>query len=296
MKTENGQNGNTAVINGTSCASNGKIYIIISALLLSVMGFMIRYMTGPMDIDVMTVVFFRSIISAAVIFVFTWARSEPVLGVNRKMLLLRGVTGSAGMILLFISISKTDLANAMTLFYTFPVFSVLLAKFVAKERPGRAGFLILLSFAGVFLIVRPKFGTYDIGEICGLGSALFAGMAIFLVRDLRKTDTPFNIAKYLALTGTAVTLPFAFKDNTWMTYPGILMLCALGAISTAAQFYMTTGYRYCTNAQGGALSYISIPVSALIALVFFAEFPGIAEMAGMILVIVSGIMLFMSRE
>jgi drug/metabolite transporter (DMT)-like permease len=276
--------------------NKGKLFIIIAAVIIGLTSLLIRHLTINMGIDVLLIVFFRSGVSLILLFSLTLIKREPLLGKNKSGLILRGITGSIAMILSFSAIAKTYMSNAMVLLYTFPIFATLIAIMLKRDNPKGKIILLLLSFIGILLIIKPRVGGLNIGDIMGLVSGIFAGIAIFMVRELRKTDTPLNIAKYLALISLIIVSPYTLSRWTKLTVDGLLILLLIGIAATVGQYYMAAGYRYCTNAEGGTLSYITVLVAGSGAFVFFAEFPDLADIFGGLLVILSSILLISSNK
>lgn len=275
----------------------GKINIIISAILFGVMSLLIKYATYDLKINVISVVFFRSLISALLLSVMTIVKREPFWGINRARLVFRGISGSIAMILFFSAISKTYISNAVILLHTYPIFATIIAVVISRERLGRAALMLFLSFIGIVMIIRPNVGMLNIGDLMGLGSGVFAGIAIYLVRELRNTDSPCNIAKYLAIVTSLATAPYVLFNWTSLDTNQWIIVILIGIIATVAQYHLAAGYSICTNAEGGSLSYVFVLTATTGAYLFFNELPDFLDIAGTLLIIFSNVaMLFAGRQ
>ncbi|MFC2091866.1 EamA family transporter, partial [Elusimicrobiota bacterium] len=130
----------------------GEIYILISAVLFAMMSLLIRYATKNMVINVFIVILVRNIVSLAVLYTVTFIKGGPLFGTNKKLLLMRGVTGTCGMVLSFFALSKTYVANAMVLLFTYPIVATIISAVYNRQRIGRSGLLLLMSFTGIIFI------------------------------------------------------------------------------------------------------------------------------------------------
>ncbi len=166
---------------------------------------------------------------------------------------------------LSVSILMTTIANAVFLIYTGPLFATILARIFLKERVGlRNGIFFMLVFTGMLLTVGLvqlgggsvevsfglQFGTVEglprkpLGDLFGLGSGVFYGLALFFYRY--RGDVPSEIRGFwnfvFGTVGASVVLALriVFLDQTnpvavmtgrnWLWAIVLFAVCGLGAI------------------------------------------------------------------
>ncbi|MBN2406100.1 MAG: DMT family transporter [Elusimicrobia bacterium] len=280
----------------TNSKQKAVLYLLCASFFFACVSLLVRYATKDMGIHVFTIVFIRGLLSLPFLFLMTRLRGEPAFGKDIKTLCLRGLVGAGGMFFSFLALSKTIVSNAMVLTYTYPIFAALISSFAGKERLGKRAILLLLSFTGIGMIIRPELGSIDSGELMGLAAGIFAGASIYFVRELRKTDTPFNITKYLIMFTFVISAPYAALSFRRYTPAEILIMILISAAALAAQHLMTSGYRECTTVEGGVLSYISVIIAIIGALFIFSEIPDRMDLAGGLIVITSSIILIVLQN
>src|SRR5690554_2538270 len=85
-------------------------------------------------IPAIEIIFFRSLFSLVVSYWILRKNRVPVFGNNKKLLVMRGVSGSLGLIFFFYTLQNIPLASAVTLQYLSPIFTALLGIFLVREK------------------------------------------------------------------------------------------------------------------------------------------------------------------
>ncbi|MDD4960667.1 MAG: DMT family transporter, partial [Candidatus Marinimicrobia bacterium] len=157
----------------------------VSSLSFAIMSLMVR-LAG--ELPLFEKVLFRNLFSLLIAFVIILREKASFTGKkeNRKYLLLRGITGLAGVILYFFSLSRMNLSDATMLNKMSPFFVIIFASFFLKERMNRyqiGG--IIVAFLASLLIIKPHFEMTLLPALLGLGSAFFAGFAYTVIRLLK---------------------------------------------------------------------------------------------------------------
>jgi drug/metabolite transporter (DMT)-like permease len=237
-------------------------------------------------IPAIEIVFFRSVVT---LLMSVWAlrrASVPILGNNRKVLVLRGLFGAIALLLFFMLLQRIPLASAAVLHFIAPIFTALMAAVVLKERllPLQFAFM-LLSFAGI-LVMKSfdwRIGWLDVSM--GVLSAFCAGCAYNCIRYLKQSEHPVVIVLYFPLVTVPLTIVWLFFD--WVMPQGYdwLWLLAIGVLTQWAQVLMTKAYQAESAAKVAAASYIGIVYALGLGYVFFRETFTWQTLAGMLLVL-----------
>ncbi|XP_076812393.1 solute carrier family 35 member G1-like [Clavelina lepadiformis] len=174
-----------------------------------------------------------------------------------KFLLLRGFTGSCGMICLYQAVQRISVGDAVTLQFSYLIFTGIAGHFVLGDSlTVFDGIMSTVAMIGIVFISRPAFlfsglgVTYSaenyVGVAFGLCSALFAGTTIIVLRKLGSpTHASLNIL-YYSLTGAFTTtvimlITGSFKSPCLYEVPYIILLAVTGV---GGQVFMTIGLRY----------------------------------------------------
>ena len=175
-----------------------------------------------------------------------------------KLLVLRGVFGSTGLILLYQSIQRISVGDSVTLLFTSTLFAAILGCLFLNERLSIVeGVMIMLTLVGVALISKPTiiFGGGDhqsTGELLaglafGLGSGFLNGCTMVILRKLGKQNVhpSLNILYYSVVgsltSSIMVIITNSFRFPCWQDLPYISLL---GITGIAGQVLMTVGLQY----------------------------------------------------
>lgn len=237
-------------------------------------------------IPAIEIVFFRSLITL-VMSVWVLRRAHvPLLGNNRKILVLRGLFGAIALALFFMLLQRIPLASAAVLHFIAPIFTALIAALVLKERLLPLQFVfMLLSFTGI-LVMKSfdwRIGWMDVGM--GVLSAFCAGCAYNCIRYLKGREHPVVIVLYFPLVTAPLAALWMFFD--WVMPQGTdwLWLLAVGVLTQWAQVLMTKAYQAESAAKVAAASYIGIVYALSLGYVFFHETFTWQTIVGMLLVL-----------
>lgn len=236
----------------------GIFYIILSGICFLVVNFFVKTL-GPGQSNIFTdrlnlqeypaheLVLARSIVSLAMSWVIVKRKKLPILGNNKKWLLIRGLAGTIALTIFFYTMHYLPLAVALTVQYLAPIFTIIFAMILLRERIRWLQWpFIALAFGGTLLLVYGnQSDSPDINGISpfwlGLGmiSAVLSGVAYVAIMKLKATDAPITIVMYFPV----VAIPFMVALCFWkFTIPqGIewLFLFIIGVFTQLAQITMT---------------------------------------------------------
>ncbi len=256
----------------TLLLSEGVRLMLISAFLYAVLNALVKDLGGR--IPAVEVVFFRAIISLAMSVVLLRRQKIPMWGNNKPVLLLRGVLGTLALILLFTTYQKMRLATATTIHYLSPIFTILIATVVLKERLHRLQILFfLISFLGVVFIrgFDDQINPFYLG--IGIVSAFLAGGAYNCIRYLRHTEHPLVIVLYFPFVAMPVAGLASYYWAGWVMPEGVewLKLLGIGVCTQVAQVMMTKAYQQAASSAVAGVTYSGIIYAILFGVFIFGE-------------------------
>jgi drug/metabolite transporter (DMT)-like permease len=274
-------------------AITGVGFKLFSVLCLSGMAASVKGLGGAVPPG--QIVFFRGLVSMAVIAVLAWHMGgfHLLRTSNWRAHALRSVAGSLSMFCWFVSLALIPLAEMTAISFTVPLFATLLALLFLGERIHAYRWTALaVGFAGVLVIVGPDLLTSQsaaFGKGIGLAAAIFAGFAIMFLRRMSGSEHALTITFYFFLTSTilaALTLPF------WLwpmpTQEQWLLLGMTGVLGVLGQLAMTWSYHYAEASLIAPLDYLNLLVATALGFYIFGEVPHVSTWIGAPLVIAAG--------
>ena len=237
-------------------------------------------------IPVMEIVFFRSIIAGSFCYIGIKQASISWKGNNKSYLILRGIAGTAALILFFITLQNIPLASATTIQYLSPIFTALIAIFFLKESVKVfQWFFYTVAFSGVLMIKNfdPQVSLFylTIGIIAALGS----GIAYNFVRKLKDSEHPLVIILYFQIIGLVVSipaLPFIWKTPIGWEW---IYLILVGVFSQLGQIFLTNAFSREKAASVAIIVYTGLIYAISIGWVFYGEKQTLFTFLGMGLVV-----------
>lgn len=283
---------------GSRTKVTGKLKIIAAMLIFGSIGLFVK----NVDLPSSGIAFLRGIIGslfllAVSIFVKQKKFSVQMIKKNGLLLLLSGAAIGFNWIFLFQAYKYTTISNATLSYYFAPVFVMILAPFVLKEKltPLKVG-SILTAMLGLFLVVNIQNGEtggtayhHAIGILYGLSAAGLYASAI-LMNKFIKSLSGFETTLVQLMVAALVLFPYSFfKDHlnlSGLNSQTILFILILGIIHTGVAYFLYfTSLQELKGQTIAVLSYID-PISAVvIAAIFLGESMSTIQIVGGILIL-----------
>lgn len=228
------------------------------------------------DLDTFEIMLYRSIVGFVIVVALAsvTGRLHEVSRRNLGLYFVRNLSHFAGQNLWFFAITVVPLAQVFALEFTSPIWALLMAPLVLKEKLTALKLVVAVcGFSGILIISRPFGGALDIGLIAAALSAIgFAGSAVF-TRLLTRTETVVSILFYLTLMQAVFGLIAAGLDGdiafpSASTIPWVIVIAFCGLL---AHYCLTTALSIAPAATVMPIDFARLPVIALVGIVFYAE-------------------------
>lgn len=279
----------------------GIIYIILSGIAFFIVNFFVKLLGNPEN-DIIPdlqqypaheLVFFRSLVSFLISAAIIKYRGLPLLGNNRKWLLLRGTAGMLALTIFFFTLHQLPLAIASTLQYLSPIFTVLIASQLFREKVSKMQyFSSLIAFSGVVFIgfngltggfSGQKTDLFWMGM--GILSAVLSGVAYNAISKLKETEETINIVIYFPMLALPLTGIWCLFDFTMPLGIEWMILLTIGIFTQIAQVCMTRAFLSTDTAIVAPFQYIGAIYALLSGWFVFDEKLELASIIGVCLVI-----------
>lgn len=236
----------------------------------------------------------RSVVSFTLSAFIIKSRGLTFFGNNKKWLLIRGISGTIALTIFFYTLHYLPLAVASTVQYLSPIFTVIFAMLLLKERVKLLQwFFISLSFIGVTLIALSDFlseSSYQISYFwigMGIISAVGSGIAYTAIRKLRSTDEPIVIVMYFPMIAIPIMTLLCFWEFTIPQGIEWLYLLIIGLFTQFAQIALTRALHEGEASMIMPFQYLGAIYAYLIGLFVFDEVLSWMINLGILIVLIS---------
>ena len=219
----------------------GHIEVASAAILFGTIGIFVS-LVNRMPIG--SIIFYRllfGITAIAIFFACCGRLGELRLKENKRYIFLLGILQAGTMLSYFISVKYTTVAISVLLLYTAPIYVTLLSPLLLKEPVTRRSLsALVLSMAGVILVIQPgavfqDMGSmYAIGLLCGLISGLLYACMILTSRYLKGYYTGTAQAAWAIIITLVIFLPYSTAISSGVLLDNLYLLILLGLLPTAA--------------------------------------------------------------
>lgn len=215
---------------------------------------------------------------------------------------LRGLGVSVATVAFFTGVWLMPLTEAVTISFTQPMFTALLAALFLGERlRWQTAAATLLAFVGVMIVLRPNFAVIGLAALLPLATAF--GMATLMTANRAAAGTASALAMqaYVAITATVILLlamlagHFSGVAQFQVTWPGWSIFASVSVIAvtaSVAHWLIYMGTSHAGAATVAPMTYGQLLSASLLAYLFFGELPDAVAMLGAALIIGAGLWLW----
>ncbi len=207
------------------------------------------------------------------------------------LMILVAVCRTMSAILITYSFVTIPLAEAYCIVFLIPVLATILSVVVLKEQVSLDRWvLVVVSFLGVLLVVRPGFREIELGHVTALICALAAAVSLTVIRLISGAErrvTLFALPGLLTLACNLVGLVIiGFSWPDWDVV-GLLIMCGvLGGIGYMLQL---KGVALAPASRVAPMQYSQIVWALLYGALFFSEVPDAVSLAGLGIIVTAGL-------
>ncbi|MCB1735329.1 MAG: DMT family transporter [Gammaproteobacteria bacterium] len=270
---------------------NAALWLIVSELCFASMGAAIKSLDGSLPNEM--TVFLRNLLGTALLLPWLLQQGPAGLGTRVwRLHLLRSLAGLAAMYCFFYALANIELAQAVILKMTAPLFIPLVAwVWLAESVPWSVRSAILIGFLGVFLIVRPDFSGLDPIMLIALGGGLFAAVAKVTVRRLSATEPGTRTVSWFAIIGTVVSAIPAWLVWRWPTPTAWAWIGMIAVCATLGQLSMTRAYGLAPAGRVAPFTYVSVIFASAYGWLFWGEGIDLFDVLGALLIFTAGVLI-----
>lgn len=187
-----------------------------------------------------------------------------------------------------VAVVLLPLAYVFALEFTMPIWVSLFAALWLSERITRVRFFaMLVSFAGVLVVLRPDTGLEPAALLVLVAAAGYGASAVF-VKRLTHTCTPSAIVMWMVLIQCpmAAVMLWLTDDWVWPSWVDAPWVVVLGAATLCAHYTMARALQIMDASLAIPIDFLRVPLVAVIGWLLYDEsigapvFIGAAMIAG----------------
>jgi drug/metabolite transporter (DMT)-like permease len=271
------------------------LHMILASFSFSIMATFVKFSTA--SLPSMEIVFFRSFLGSILVGGLIAKNRISWIGKKPKISILRGLFGFGALSFHFYAISQLDLGTAVMLNYTAPIFVVILAHLLLKEKTTWVvASTILCSFAGLYLLAAPQFEVRPTAILFGILSGILAAVAYVLIRFTKKIESPYTVIFYFTAISTLGSIPFMIPHFIWPSLRGWIGILGVTVGAFFGQVFLTKSIQGAPVSRVLPLSYLTPVFAATFGMLLWKEFFTVKSLIGGAIIIACGTSLYLLRE
>jgi drug/metabolite transporter (DMT)-like permease len=205
--------------------------------------------------------------------------------------MLRGTLLASATLAYFTSLSMMPMAEAAAIGFVLPLFVAVLAVPMLKERLDMPRLVaIVVGLGGALLIVRPGSGVFTWVALLPVCMALSNALYQILTRLITGVDRAYTSLFYGSLVGAVLTsllMPFYWQSPQGWWHWSLLLI--VGMLATVGHLALIRAYEYATASLLAPFIYTQLVWVMLLGWALFGDFPDGWSIAGMAVIVASGL-------
>jgi drug/metabolite transporter (DMT)-like permease len=205
--------------------------------------------------------------------------------------LTRGAIGLSTMVVAFAALTFLPLAEAATIGFVAPLFSVMLSALILGEPVGRYRWsAVAIGFVGVLIVMQPS-GSHL--PAVGLGLALLSALGVaavtITIRQIGRTEsTPTTVLWFtcFSIVVLGLLMPFFAQGHDGRTWA---ILAALGLFGGMGQLFLTSALRFAPVSVVVPFDYTQLLWAVLLGWAFWDTHPAATTWIGAAVIVASGL-------
>lgn len=208
----------------------------------------------------------------------------------------RTLFGWGGVTLMFASVAFIPLSDATAITFLNPVFGMLLAIPLLRERVGpwrwaAAG----IALVGAMILLRPTPASFQPAALLAVGAATVMGMELIFMKKLSKREGPLQILWINNALGLVIASLAVIPVWQMPTLAQWGALIALGTMMACAQSFFINGMARADASFVAPFAYATLVFATLYDFLFYGQIPDWISVIGAC-VILSGAAVLAWRE
>ncbi len=184
----------------------------------------------------------------------------------------RNLTHYAAQIGWFFSLTLIPLGQVVSIEFTMPIWTAILAVSFLGERMTFAKVTaIALGLVGVIVIVRPVAGEINPGQLIALGAAVGFGVSVAMMKSLTRTEKTLAIIFWMLAIQSAAGFAPALYVWQWPSAYVWSWMVVLGFCGTFTHYCMARAMLYADATVVLPMDFLRVPLTAAMGWLIYSE-------------------------
>lgn len=230
-------------------------------------------------------------------------------------IIIRGIIGFSVAIFVYSGVQLLNLGDAMSLFSTFPIWTIIICYIFLKENIHRFHIISLIfGMIGIILVSQPTFifshsntnHINELGVFYELLAAIFNGFAFLILRKMKNIQAIYAIYSYsicCIIGSTIYGLIYGFQNwkgidfNNVINngYKDILVLICVGIFGFGGQLFMTKSTQFVEASVGSLVRSTDVVFAYLWQILIFGVTPTYITVIGSICIVSAVVIIAIRR-
>lgn len=200
--------------------------------------------------------------------------------------------GWGGVTAMFATTAFIPLSDTTAISFTNPIFAMLLAIPILKERIGPPRWISAgIALVGALLLIRPATSSFQPAALLALLAAMLFGLEVVMIKMLSRRESVFQLIIVVNIAGailSSLVVVWVWQAPSLRQW---ILMAATGLAMTSAQWFFTHALKQGEASYIVTFSYAALLFATLYDFVFFAVVPVPLSIVGGAIIIISGIVL-----
>lgn len=269
--------------------SNAFYEMIIASIIWGTSGVFIKYLNLPITV----ITFFRCFVPTFILFIYFIIKDIKLFVEDFKLMFIASTLNALRMFLYFVGFTLTTIGNAVILWYTKPIFVVILSIIFFNEKINfKKIFCLFISFLGILFIFANKDFSFLKSDFIGMLAILIASIITSFANIIYKKEvkkfSEIKMIFYQNFVGAIIFIPFVFLNfkslNLFKTFIASSYAFLIGIVGFVL-FFSAIKKMKISNAL--IIAYLEVISAIIFGFIFFNETLSFNVIIGGILIIFS---------
>jgi drug/metabolite transporter (DMT)-like permease len=175
--------------------------------------------------------------------------------------------------------------------FTMPIWSAALAVvFLGERMSSRKWFAVVLGLVGVAVIVRPRAGELDAGQLIALAAAVGFAVSVVLVKSLTRTDAAVAISFWMLVVQSVIGLVPALSVWQWPSASAWGWVLVVAFCGTYSHYCFARAMQHADTTVVVPMDFLRVPLTALVGWMAYSERLDLATALGVVLILAGNVL------
>ena len=191
----------------------------------------------------------------------------------------------------FMALTLIPLAQVVAIEFTMPIWSAALAvAFLGERMNALKWFAVALGLVGAAVIVQPRAGDLDAGQLIALASAAGFAVSVVLVKSLTRTEAAVAISFWMLVVQSVIGLVPAIMVWQWPSAPTWGWVVVVAFCGTYSHFCFAKAMQHADATVVVPMDFLRVPVTALLGWVLYSERVDLLTALGVCLILTGNLL------